>query len=48
MHSPRRFAAFLALSLAACSGGSDSADHEIPAGAELAGKAFYEADLDGL
>jgi hypothetical protein len=48
MHTPSRSAAFLALSLAACSGGADSADHEIPVAPELAGKAFYEADLDGL
>jgi hypothetical protein len=48
MHCSSRTAAFAAALLAACGGGAESADHEIPESAELAGKAFYVADLDGL
>jgi hypothetical protein len=45
---PRRFALGSLALFAACGSSSENADHAIADAPELAGKAFYEADLDGL
>jgi hypothetical protein len=38
----------IAALLGACGGSGGNADHTIEDGPELAGRAVYEADLDGL
>lgn len=49
MHRISRRFAFGSLALvAACGSSGEGSDHAIADAPELAGKAFYEADLDGL